>query len=364
MNRILHMLDQDEVVLNGHLTASSLGRSRSNSRSYDFNRTCLPGNIAYLRLREREEEDLKRRSLSSTYVSRRPYERKRRISEQGNNFLMSKLATRQTIRETGLDSLLSNSESRYRIDDGQTSDSLLSRSALARQRIKEPNTESRVSTSAAQRSVIEQEYDSLKSKYTIRQRTSAQDSDASLSNAATQQQANERSVDTLLSDLATQKKVIVDEDANSVLSNTTTQKQTDKKGKELWSMNSANKQQKDGENTDLSSSNTEKQKQISKQVKDLSSAKSGTQKDQDNQTAELLPSNSTEQKPASTEEKSSKEKPIVQEKNKDAEVKDRKAKASNVEAEGMCKTQTKTTCTHMQLVVQFTFTCTQLYFIQ
>ncbi|CAF0986242.1 unnamed protein product [Adineta ricciae] len=394
LSRILRMLDQDDVILNGHLAATSLGRPRSNSRSYDFNRTCLPGNIAYLRLREREQEDLKRRSLSSsTYVSRRPYERRRRISEQGNDFLMSKCATRQTLRKTGLDSFLLNSETRRRVDDDQTSDSLMSRSALARQRTKEQNTDSRLSTSAAQRSIIEQEYDSLRSKYATRQRPSGQDGDASLSNAAIQQQANERAndsfksesasrkrkdernVDSFSSDLASQQQAI-NEGANSVLSNTDAQKQIDKKGKDLSatkyaseqqkeiertdlsssntaaqkktdkkekdlsSANSAHDQQKERESSDLSSSNAIKQKQTSNQTKNLSSAKSDTQTDQDGQIAELLPSSSTDQKQkqASTEEKSSKEKPVVQDEKqeqskKDAEVKNRKAKASNVEAE-------------------------------
>ncbi|CAF0986559.1 unnamed protein product [Adineta ricciae] len=376
LSRILRMLDQDDVILNGHLAATSLGRSRSNSRSYDFNRTCLPGNIAYLRLREREQEDLKRRSLSSsTYVSRRPYERRRRISEQGNDFLMSKCAARQILRETCLDSFLSNSETRRRVDDDQTSDSLMSRSALARQRIKEQNSDSRLSTSTAQRSVIEQEYDALRSKYATRQRTSGQDSDSLKSESPSQKRKDERSVDCFSSDLASLQQGI-SEGTNSVLSNTDAQKQIDKKGKNLSSTksageqqkevertdpssantatqkktdkkgndlslaNSANERQKEGESADLSLSNAVKQKQTSKQTKDFSSAKSDIQADQDGQTAELLPLSSTDQKQkqASTEEKSAKEKPVVQEEKqeqskKDAEVKDRKAKASNVEAE-------------------------------
>ncbi|UJR13707.1 hypothetical protein I4U23_000718 [Adineta vaga] len=83
LNRILRMLNQDDASLHWHIDTTA-ERSRLNSRSYNFDRSCLPGNIAYLRLREREQQDLKKRS-TSMYSNPRPYERRRRISELGSN---------------------------------------------------------------------------------------------------------------------------------------------------------------------------------------------------------------------------------------------------------------------------------------
>jgi hypothetical protein len=86
LNRILRMLDQDEIALNWHIDTTPIGRTRSRS-VYDYDRTGdtmnLPGRIAYQRLRERELEDLKRQP--SPQVSSRVHglrERRQRLSQQ------------------------------------------------------------------------------------------------------------------------------------------------------------------------------------------------------------------------------------------------------------------------------------------
>lgn len=78
------MLDEDEITLNWHIDTTPIGRARSRSL-YDFNRigetSALPGRIAYERLREMEQEDMKKRP-SSQFPSRRVY--RQRSSEQHN----------------------------------------------------------------------------------------------------------------------------------------------------------------------------------------------------------------------------------------------------------------------------------------
>lgn len=75
LNRILRMLDEDEINLNWHIDTTPIERARSRSL-YDFNRTdeklYLPGRIAYLRLREMEDEDLKKRPVYPRSSGRRP----------------------------------------------------------------------------------------------------------------------------------------------------------------------------------------------------------------------------------------------------------------------------------------------------
>jgi hypothetical protein len=81
------MLDEDEISLNWHIDTTPIGRARSRS-VYDFDRTgdtiVLPGRIAYERLREMEQEDLKKRA-SSQFSSRRNYGHRQRLSEQHNH---------------------------------------------------------------------------------------------------------------------------------------------------------------------------------------------------------------------------------------------------------------------------------------
>jgi hypothetical protein len=78
------MLEQDEIVLNWHIDTTPIGRARSRS-IYNFDRTgntiVLPGRIAYQRLRDTEEEYLKRRASSQVPV-RRTYQRQQRLSQQ------------------------------------------------------------------------------------------------------------------------------------------------------------------------------------------------------------------------------------------------------------------------------------------
>ena len=77
------MLDEDEISLNWHIDTTPIGRARSRS-AYDFDRTgdsiVLPGSIAYERLREMEQEDLKRQPLPQ--ISSRTKERRKRFSQQ------------------------------------------------------------------------------------------------------------------------------------------------------------------------------------------------------------------------------------------------------------------------------------------
>ncbi|CAF0927437.1 unnamed protein product [Rotaria sordida] len=87
LNRILRMLDEDEVFLSWYIDTTPLGRIRSRSY-YSFDRIneplVLPGSIAYQRLREMEKND--NRSRSSSYTPyRRPYEnreRRNRLTEE------------------------------------------------------------------------------------------------------------------------------------------------------------------------------------------------------------------------------------------------------------------------------------------
>ncbi|CAF3015656.1 unnamed protein product [Rotaria sp. Silwood2] len=87
LNRILRMLDEDEIVLNWYIDTTPIGRARSRSL-YDFDRInepiVLPGNIAYQRLREMEQEDFKIRPSSQVPYNRnyQNRERRNRISEQ------------------------------------------------------------------------------------------------------------------------------------------------------------------------------------------------------------------------------------------------------------------------------------------
>jgi hypothetical protein len=77
------MLDEDEISLNWRIDTTPIGRARSRS-VYDFDRTgdsiVLPGSIAYQRLREMEQEDLKRQPLPQ--YSSRIKERRKRLSQQ------------------------------------------------------------------------------------------------------------------------------------------------------------------------------------------------------------------------------------------------------------------------------------------
>lgn len=86
MNRILRMLDEDEIVLSWHIDNTPFERIRSRSL-YDFNRinepVVLPGSIAYQRLRDMEQEYLKKQP--SQYSSTRNLssrERPKRLSQQ------------------------------------------------------------------------------------------------------------------------------------------------------------------------------------------------------------------------------------------------------------------------------------------
>ncbi|CAM2710152.1 unnamed protein product [Rotaria socialis] len=87
LNRILRMLDDDEIVLGWHINSTPIERLRSRSL-YDFERTSeptfLPGNIAYQRLREMEQEDSKKNisMQSSSYRSHDYQERRKRLSQQ------------------------------------------------------------------------------------------------------------------------------------------------------------------------------------------------------------------------------------------------------------------------------------------
>ncbi|CAF5199054.1 unnamed protein product, partial [Rotaria magnacalcarata] len=69
LNRILRMLDEDEIILGWHINSTPIGRLRSRSL-YDFERTSeptfLPGNIAYQRLREMEQEYFKKNASTQS----------------------------------------------------------------------------------------------------------------------------------------------------------------------------------------------------------------------------------------------------------------------------------------------------------
>ncbi|CAF1950596.1 unnamed protein product [Rotaria magnacalcarata] len=87
LNRILRMLDEDEIILGWHINSTPIGRLRSRSL-YDFERTSeptfLPGNIAYQRLREMEQEYFKKNAStqSPSYRSHDYQQRRKRLSEQ------------------------------------------------------------------------------------------------------------------------------------------------------------------------------------------------------------------------------------------------------------------------------------------
>lgn len=78
------MLDEDEISLNWRIDTTPIGRARSRS-VYDFDRggdsIVLPGRIAYERLKEMEQEDLKKRPPPQA-SSRRGYGQRQRLSEQ------------------------------------------------------------------------------------------------------------------------------------------------------------------------------------------------------------------------------------------------------------------------------------------